>query len=982
MLEFLETIDALKGQAESMLRPAKQWLERFIAELEFVEGLNRLEGLGNGRGDKLIARASEVVAATLKAGKTDRLKKSVQEAERILAPIGKVAKKYTIHCAGHAHIDMNWMWNWSETVAVTNDTFLTVLKLMDEFPEFCFTQSQASVYEIIRKHNPELFERIRARVAEGRWEVAAPMWVEGDKNLISGESLTRHLLYTRRYMKEHFGLEPEDVPLDWAPDTFGHAATIPSILSRGGVSRYYMCRGGAFEKPPVFWWEGPDGRRILVNLENTWYNDSVGTHNVKGMLAFCEKTKLRDWLLVYGVGDHGGGPTRRDLQRIIDMNTWPIYPNFRFDTTGRYYDILEAAGETLPVLKRELNYEFPGCYTSQSRIKRTNRLGENRLQDAEAAAVVAWRSAGATYPSSLLQEAWIHCLFGHFHDILPGSGVRETREYNSALFQQIAAATTTVKTNALRALAGKVDTSFGESEDSAASPCAAERSLGAGAGRGSAEGGITSVGQADGPARVFVVFNPTAWERQEVVTLSVWNAEEDDVQTMRFRIKTPEGKELPAQRINKGTYWGHGFVELAVPVKVPALGYTTLVVEPAGFVRKVTDSGYAKHYPGEPEGGAINLAKSFSPESFQTVGSWTLENEFISVTFDPNTAGIVELIDKQSGKRLIVPENPARVFEYVLERPGPMTAWVIQPNKTAPQPLAVESFQTAGQGPHVASFETVLSIGESKLNVTYSLKTGQPWLDVDVKVNWLERGGPGVGIPSLRAVFPLALTDATASYEIPFGSIGRDECTGQEVPSLHWADITGKLIGVPGTAGLALLNDCKYGHSLDGSTLRLSLLRSSYDPDPLPEMGEHEFRFALVPYGKPLKPANLIRIGADYNRSLIAVGTDSHTGDLPAKGLVGASVKQGNVILTCVKKAEDSDDLIVRLLEADGKATKANVTLDPTLLGKVVSAVEVDFLERELADSKAKVVLSGFSVSLPAHGIACVKVTLTTSDNS
>lgn len=976
MLDFLEKIDALQGRSEAMLRVAKRWVERFASEVEFAEGLNRLEGPAGGKWDKLIAKAHDIVATAVTAGEVDQIERAVVQAEGILAPIGKAAKKYTAHCAGHAHIDMNWMWSWPETVAVTNDTFLTVLKLMDEFPEFCFTQSQASVYEIMRKHNTELFESIRARVAEGRWEIVAPMWVEGDKNIVSGESLTRHLLYTRRYMKEHFNLSPEDVPLDWAPDTFGHAATIPSIVSRGGVSRYYMCRGGDFEKPPVFWWEGPDGKRILVNLEHTWYNDSIGTHNVKGLLAFCGKTKLRDWLLVYGVGDHGGGPTRRDLRQLQDMNTWPIYPNFQFATTKRYYEILEAQGDTLPVLKQELNFEFTGCYTSQSRIKRTNRLGENRLQDAEAAAAVAWRAVGKDYPNAPLREAWIHCVFSHFHDILPGSGVRETREYNSGLFQQTSAVTTTVKANSLRALAAKVDTSFGASAHGAYDALRfTERGIGAGVGRGAAEGAITSVGQADSPDRVFVVFNPTAWDREDVVTLSVWNAEEDNVHAMRFRVKTADGKELPAQRMGKGHYWGHNFVELAAPVKVPALGYTTLVVEPAGFMREIGEPGYNRHKPAEAEGGVKNL-RAWLDLSGRYAGPWTLENEFIRVTFDPNTAGIVELVDKQTNKRLITPENPAGVFEYVLERPGGMTAWVIHPAKVGPHPLTLESFESVGKGPHVASFEAVLTVGDSKLNVTYSLKAGQPRLDVDVKVNWLERGGPGVGIPSLRAAFPLALSDPKASYEIPFGSIQRNENQGEEVPALHWADVTGKLAAAPGTAGFALLNDSKHGHSLDGSTLRLTLLRSSYDPDPLPEMGQHEFRLALMPHGKALKPADLIRLGAAFNRSLIPVPTDSHAGDLPAAGLAGASVKQENVVLTCVKKAEDSDALIVRLIETDGKPTTANVTLDPTLLGKASSAVEVDFIERELTESSAKVTPGGFSVQLPASGIASVMVTM------
>ncbi|MCX5670635.1 MAG: hypothetical protein NTU94_04865, partial [Planctomycetota bacterium] len=192
--------------------------ERFLAEIEFAEGLAARHPDKAKRWTKLIADASALVAKAVASHKLDRLEAAVREAEAALAPIGKVAMTYTVHCVGHAHIDMNWMWSWPETVATTNDTFRTVLALMDEFPDFRFTQSQASVYALMRDYHPALLDRIRERVAEGRWEVAAVHWVEGDKNLAGGESLARHLLYTREFVREVLGLEPDDVRIDWEPD--------------------------------------------------------------------------------------------------------------------------------------------------------------------------------------------------------------------------------------------------------------------------------------------------------------------------------------------------------------------------------------------------------------------------------------------------------------------------------------------------------------------------------------------------------------------------------------------------------------------------------------------------------------------------------------------------------------------------------------------------------------------------------------------
>ncbi|MGB2781402.1 MAG: alpha-mannosidase, partial [Phycisphaerae bacterium] len=484
-----ESGETLRREVAGLVAGQGRLAERFQAEITLADGLAQLHPDKAKRWSKLIDQACRTVAAVADAGKVGRLEAAVAEAERILAPIGKVAKTYTIHCVGHAHIDMNWLWSWPETVAITNDTFTTVLKLMDEFPDFCFTQSQASVYAIVQDYNPILLEGIRRRVAEGRWEVAAVQWVEGDKNIASGESLARHLLYTRRFVKDLFGLEPEDVAIDWEPDTFGHAWTIPTVHSRGAVKRYYMCRGGAFAKPPVFWWQGPDGSRLLVYLDATWYFNQIGPHNATQMLAFCEKTGLRDSMCVFGVGDHGGGPTRRDLLRAHDMDTWPIFPHFRFSTTRDFYSVLEAQGDRWTVLDRELNFEFTGCYTSQAAIKHANRFGENYCAEAETLAAIGRRAAGCEYPSDKIRQAWVDTIFGHFHDILPGSGVAATRYYQVGLFQKTAAATSMVKTHTLRALAAAVNTSaaLGGREPG---PCDPESiALGAGAGCGAMVGG-------------------------------------------------------------------------------------------------------------------------------------------------------------------------------------------------------------------------------------------------------------------------------------------------------------------------------------------------------------------------------------------------------------------------------------------------------------------------------------------------------------
>jgi alpha-mannosidase len=932
------------GEALSSL-PPDRLAERVQAEVAFAEGLSSLHPDRKAEWGPLLERARALVGTREAPKALDA--RLVADAEAALAPIAAVAKTYTVHNVGHAHIDMNWMWPWPETVAVTNDTFTTVLRLMDEYPDFRFTQSQASVYEIARRYNPALFERIKARVAEGRWEVVASQWVEGDKNLVSGESIARHLLYTRRFAKDELGLTPEDVPIDWSPDTFGHAWTIPTLVSRGGVTRYYMCRGGRDEKPPVFWWRGPDGSRILVNLETTWYLKAVGPENAQALLAFAAKTGLRDWMNVYGVGDHGGGPTRRDVRRILEMDGWPVFPRFRFATTREFYAVLEKNAGRLPVLDRELNFEFTGCYTSQAQIKKHNRLGESRALDAEAAAVLALRAVGRDYPAPALREAWANVLFGHFHDILPGSGVRATREYQSGLFQQSAATFGTVQVESLRAVAAAVDTTF--AKDRVRSAAGEDRALGAGVGRGSALGAVSdATHQLDGP-RPVIVFNPTAWPRDEVVRATVWDSSTSPERRegRRFVVHAPDGRSFPGEVAGQGEYWGHRYADVVFPASVGALGYTAYVLEEHAAA-------------GAPPVAPLEVDKD----------ALAFENDRLSVRFDRLTGGVVQLLDKATGLDLAAPSDPLALLELVVERPGHMSAWVIGDTMSRTRPLPVHSL-VVESNPYVATLVAKAKVRDSHLTLRYSLKAGQPWLEVEVEANWLERGGPETGTPQLRMVFPTRLEGAKARYEIPYGSIVRGLAKGEEVPALRWADAFGTITGRP--AGLLLLNEGKHGHSLDGSILALTLLRSSYEPDPLPEIGAHSMRMAVAPHGAALAVAQMTRLGAAFNHPLPIVSADVHPGRLEPAAAGLATASPAEVVVAAVKKAEADRSIIFRLVETAGKASTARLELGP-LLGTPTAAEEVDFLERPVAKGTARLASGAVSVDVPAHGVASVRV--------
>ena len=934
-------------------------VDRFDAEARVAEGLCTLHPAQAAAWQPLIATARATVSRAAGTGNLDALQSAVNAAEAGLAPLAAVAKSYTIHCVGHAHIDMNWMWSWPETVSVTNDSFMTVLRLMEEFPDFKFSQSQASVYAIIERHHPAMLARIAERVREGRWEVTASHWVEGDKNIAGGESLCRHLLYTRQYMQQLFGLSPEEVTIDWSPDTFGHAATVPSYLVRGGVKYLYLHRPGLYtsRKLQLFWWQAPDGAKVLVrNDMRMGYNGQISSGFVDPFLDYCRDTGAQDYMFVYGVGDHGGGPTRRDLRTAVDMAGWPIFPAVRFSTAMAYYQKVEALGEALPTLSEELNTEFTGCYTTETLIKKSNRFAEARLQDAEIAAVLAARAAGYAYPTALFTEGWRDTLFSHFHDILPGSGVHDTRTYTHGLYQKTMAATGQIEMQALRALAAQVDTSAAAGgEPPVLPPNAHWNGLGAGPGYNSADGQFCQSDLLGAGNRPVLLFNPTAAPREEVITATLWDratgVDPRKLWERPYRAIGPDGVAVAAQVAYGANYWGHDYAVIVFPASIPALGYARYIIA-EGHDGVVPAAAAAWH-----------ISHNHHCTSAPIAG---LENSLLRLEIDQTTGGIRSLVEKASGVEII---HDAPALEYAVEQPHGMSAWSIGSTGTKEYPLVREIRHTS-EGPHKATLDVVLRIHESDFTITYELHANDPRLYLHIKGTWFQRGTRETGVPSLSLALPLQLSDAKGRYEIPFGAIDRTLNQGEEVPALQWAQVTGEANGQP--AGCLLLNDTKHGHSLNGNTLRLTLIRSSYEPDNLPEIGQHEIHLVVQPFSGEMPIADATRAARELNQGIRIVNTDVHEGKLPAQAQF-VTLAQDNLILSALKQAEDGEGLIIRVYETAGQATTANISICE-LLGAVASVQEVDLLERPVAKSHAGKQGNTVSVSVPALGIASVRV--------
>ncbi len=360
----------------------------------------------------------------------DKVLQDIKKAEKILEPFRKEAKRFTVHLIGHAHIDMNWLWTYEDTVNTCLRDFDTVTKLMEKYPDLTFSQSQAHIYRIVEEHNPSLFEKVKEKVKEGRWDITASSWVECDLNMADGESILRHIIYSNRYISDRFWVRPE---IFWSPDTFGHPETTPSILASAGIKYYYFMRCG--KGMPLFRWKSRDGNEVIAF--NSVYNNTIRPETIMPLfIDYYHRYNLPDFLFVYGVGDHGGGPAEADIRRKKKMEEKPAFPALKFSTTHRYFRALEKHRNKLPVVSDELNTIFEGCYTTHSDIKKANREGESLLLSMETLSAIKQMKDGEI-PEEAIEKLWQKVLFNQFHDIIDGSAIHSSYEYSDKLAEEV-----------------------------------------------------------------------------------------------------------------------------------------------------------------------------------------------------------------------------------------------------------------------------------------------------------------------------------------------------------------------------------------------------------------------------------------------------------------------------------------------------------------------------------------------------------------
>ncbi len=852
---------------------------------------------------------------------------SLRQAQSKLQELNPWLKRFTVRAVGNSHIDMAWLWPWTETVEVVRNTFQSVLDLMREYPDLKFTMSSARTYEWMQEKYPAMFEQIKQRVKEGRWEVIGGMWVEPDLNMPDGESLVRQILVGKRYFQKNFGA---DIKIGWNPDSFGYNWQLPQIYKKSGIDYFVTSKllwATDYTKFPyrLFWWEAPDGSRLLTYFPHEYANEFDPQQITQDLSFYApsiygsklgESKDSPQMLYLYGIGDHGGGPTRTMLDeanRLRDPNT--VFPKIEFSTAKEFFADLnrELPNLRVPTWKDELYFEYHrGVYTSQTDTKQRIRRDEELMLDAEKYASLA-SLFGHPYAQDQFEFAWKNLLFDHFHDVMPGSGIAVNYLDAKRNLEDVARSANEITDGAVDEILAHVN---------------------------------TQAGSVSGDSVPLVVFNSLSWPRMEVIEAEV----QLPSAAQRVEVLDAAGHHVEYQQLAMDSATNRA--RLLIAADTPALGYKTY------FVRA----------PAKPANSAPR------PAHFVTADENKMENGSVRVVVDAQTGCITSIFDLRSHAEALAPSETdsggstmhacGNLLQAFTDKPKRWDAWNIDSDfeKQHWDLDKADEVKLVERGPLRAVIRVKKHFQNSTFVQDITMYAGMPRVDVKMQVDWHEKH------ILLKVAFPLSAHSDKARFEIPYGSIERPttrntpaEQAKFEVPAQRWADLSDT------KHGFSLLNDSKYGYDVKGNVLRLSLLRSPEWPDPHADEGHHEFTYSLYPHAGTWRDAQTVRRGYELNYPLISRQAQKHAGTLPGEHSF-VRVDADNVVVTALKKAEDDDSLVLRFYEWAGKDADVRIQLP----AGARSASETDLMEKSTGDLAVR--SSAITVHTKPYEIKTVKI--------
>ncbi|MBN2206806.1 MAG: alpha-mannosidase [Candidatus Aminicenantes bacterium] len=793
--------------------------------------------------------------------------------------------KTKVHLVCNAHLDPVWLWEWEEGAAETLATFRTAADLSDEFPGFVFNHNEAILYRWVEAYEPALFRRIRKLVRRGRWHIMGGWHLQPDCNIPAGESIVRQILLGRSYFKERFGVAPTTaVNLD----PFGHSRGFVQILAKSGYDSYLFCRPSPAECPlpaEEFVWSGFDGSRVLAVRATAHYNSALGRARAKVETWLKNNPETPLGLILWGVGDHGGGASRKDLADLAALAAESRDALIVHSTPEAYMRELAASGRELPVFAKSLNPWAPGCYTSMARVKQAHRRLENELFAAEKTAAAAF-ALGLTpdYPKDALDEAFRDMASAEFHDILPGSSIEAAEE------------------SALRLL--------GHGREIAARVRA---------------GAFFALAAGEAPARegeipVFV-YNPHPWAFDAVVDFEFEPVEPNTEDGYLLPRISRSGSDVGAQPEREAS-------NLCVEWRKRVVFAGRLLPSRLNRFDCRLERVAARPGPPAPDAGGTTGDIVFARPGFELVIGRT------TGLVERYRAGEAEALAPGALKPLVIEDDAdcwsmkelsfrKAVGAFTLLSPAACASFC---GLTVP---ALAPVRVIEAGPVRTVVEALFGYGRSVLVMRYKVPARGSEIEVDLRVRWAEKD----------RFLKLALPCRPGAWRL-WGQVayGREELfsDGREAVAQKWLALVS---GETGPA-LTLVNDGIYGADFDGRELRLSLLRApayAADPDaaramreadrfiPRHDQGERSFRLWISAGPARERLERVEREALERNETPFVLPFSPAGGGRPAAPVL--VVDDPAVVLTALKKSEAGRGLVLRLFEPTGRARTVGIEL-------------------------------------------------------
>ena len=792
-------------------------------------------------------------------------------------------EKKKVYTISNAHLDTIWSWDFETTVSkyiynTLNDNF----KLFEKYPEYKFNFEGSYRYELMKEYYPEMYEKMKSYIAEGKWNVCGSAFENGDVNVPSPEALFRNILLGNEYFHKNFGKRSCDIFL---PDCFGFGYALPSIMHHAnlkGFTTQKLTWGSAYGIPfDLGKWYGVDGNYVYGNTNPGSYVTVLlkvrDKKFVKEKLADNEKFDLPMTAIFHGVGDRGGAPKEPSVKTVcneiakndtsdIEVLSAPA------DQIFRDIDALpEETKQKLPVWNNELvmTNHAVGGYTSRAIGKRWNRRNEEIADMAERASVTAMVTNGYNYPQETLTKAWKRVISHQFHDDLPGTSVqrayrRSWNDYAMSLNQF-----TNEYEGAVKSIANKLDTSFVKG---------------------------TPV----------VVNNPMEYERTGVVSVdipiksftkcvTVYDADENEYSAQIKSVK-------------------NGMATILMNVTVPAMGYKVFDVR--------------------------NKKPTLKSKLFASIQM--LENEKYRVGFNSN-GDISSIFDKELKKEILEKPITTGIFDYNGSKDWP--AWELnfeELNRKPQNKTKIKTIKVVEDGPCRVALEIVKTFGDSTFTSIVALSKGGKTVEVYTEAEWRSKRHLA------KEVFSFTASNPVATYDLGLGAIKRGNMNDKlfEVPAQKWADITDK----EENFGVTVISECKYGwDKFDDNTLRLTLMHTPYknykvdSMQSMMELGLNRYSYAIFSHNGEVSHDTQTE-ARNFVMPMASFVVSNHEGNSTEYSFGSLS---GNAILRAMKKAENSDEIIIRIGEGEKKAQK-DVTF--SLECGIESAREIYASEEHIAD--------------------------------